>query len=115
MSEMKPNELLVRFPLSPGEPTAWSIRLAAPGGLDGFGRERPWDLTDPLTPDQAEAYGVTLESLIAGLNADAMKERDALLSAYTAALARIEALTVERDALIEKDQDSAESPTTGAL
>ncbi|WP_303827561.1 hypothetical protein, partial [Asticcacaulis taihuensis] len=71
-------------------PAGWHIIIGAQS-VDGFGGERI-DFTQALTPEQAEAIGFPLETIIAGINADALKAADILRAQVASLQAQLDAM-----------------------
>ncbi|WP_303831973.1 hypothetical protein [Asticcacaulis taihuensis] len=71
-------------------PSGWHLIVGAKS-VDGFGVERI-DLSQALTPEQAEAMGFPLENIIAGINADALKQVDALAAQVASLQAQLDAM-----------------------
>lgn len=93
----------------PGDdrPAAWHVEMGRFIDLEGDGRTMLPSRV--LTPEQAEAAGFDLKSVLTGINTAALAERDHLVAVLAEREAAISVLTADRDRLAGLLAESAAS------
>lgn len=85
------------------QPLAYHVVLGS-FGKDAFGRDGV-TISDPMTPAQAEQMGFPLSTIVNGINAVTLQERDAAIAAQKSAESeRDDAVSAKVAAEAERDQ-----------